>query len=88
MMAIERLESHMHFLSRKHWTKRPFYDLQSSEITCQSVSHNKALPAGKNSICLKDQYSAKNLDFEDFHLKLDDFAFNERQDEIGPNKRK
>lgn len=52
------------------------------------MSHNKTLPAGKNSICLKDQYSAKNLDFEDFHLKLDDFAFNERQDEVGPNKRK
>ena len=29
------------------------------------------LPAGKNSIGLKDQCSARNLDFEDFHLKLE-----------------
>lgn len=30
-----------------------------------------ALPADKNSTGQKDQYSVKNLDSEDFHLRLD-----------------
>jgi len=46
----------------KFWSKLPSENTRNKDA---------ALPADKNSTGQKDQYSVKNLDSEDFHLRLD-----------------